>query len=241
MKIGQSLMTVQGQRVACLLAAVACAGVALGFHDALTALMSLHMLVQIPLLVLSGLFAELAINPPAVHEAQSSAFQGAAALASPAGPGAAQGSVPAQRQPRPMWQPTSGRRIRWSWNAYGIPGLLFVSLVGAGWMIPKALDDALVDWRVAAFKYIGLPLCGGLLSASVRRANVVIKLFFLGNFCWMSAIVGMVYLDQPIRLCNAYLQDDQIWAGRGLIALAIVLPSCWLLVALKPIWRFLNR
>ncbi|HET8596410.1 MAG TPA: hypothetical protein VFM22_01485 [Castellaniella sp.] len=214
-------------RPACLLAALACLGIAGGFHDALTALMSLHMVVQIPLLVLGGVFAELAWHlgsAPAVPPAPADAGEAAASPRRAA-----------------MWRPTSGRRIRWTWNAYGIPGLLFVSLAGGAWMIPKALDDALVDWRVAAFKYLGLPVCGWLLSASARRANVVIKLFFLGNFCWMSAIVGMVYLDQPIRLCNAYLQDDQDWAGRGLIALAIVLPSCWLLAALKPIWRFVNR
>ncbi|MGB6242854.1 MAG: hypothetical protein WBF69_10295 [Castellaniella sp.] len=208
---------------ACLAAAMICLGVALVWHDALTALMSLHMVVQIPLLVASGVFAERAWHAwrtSAPHPQDTSVASGQAA---------------------PVWRPTSGRSIRWTYNAYGIPGLLLVSLVGAGWMIPKALDDALVDWRVAVFKYLGLPLCGWLLSASVRRANVVIKLFFLGNFCWMSAIVGMAYLDMPIRLCNAYLQDDQDWAGRGLIALAIVLPSCWLLVAVKPIWRFLNR
>ena len=186
-------------------AALICLGVALGLSGPLTALMSLHMLVQIPLLVLAGLFAERAWragHPP-----------------------------PAGARPRPAW----------SYNEYGIPGLLLVSLVGAGWMIPKALDDALTDWRVAAFKYLGLPVCGWVLGASLRHSNVVIKLFFLGNFCWMSAIVGMIYLDQPIRLCNAYLQDDQDWSGRGLIALAIVLPSCWLLAELKPVWRFLNR
>lgn len=208
-------------------AAVLCLAVALVWHDALTALMSLHMLVQIPLLVAGGVFAEQAWHAWRVPADGRPQEQGASALSG--------------ARAAPMWQPTSGRRIRWSYNAYGMPGLLLVSMVGAGWMIPKALDDALVDWRVAAFKYLGLPVCGWLLRASVRRANIVIKLFFLGNFCWMSAIVGMVYLDQPIRLCNAYLQDDQDWAGRGLIALAIVLPSCWLLAALKPIWRFLNR
>ncbi|MGB6007963.1 hypothetical protein [Castellaniella sp.] len=209
---------------ASLLAALLCLGVAGIWHDALTALMSLHMVVQIPLLVAGGVFAE-----QAWHAWRIARMPAPLPSAASAGRSA------------PMWQPTSGRDVRWSYNAYGMPGLLLVSLVGAGWMIPKALDEALVDWRVAAFKYLGLPVCGWLLRASVRQANVVIKLFFLGNFCWMSAIVGMVYLDQPIRLCNAYLQDDQDWAGRGLIALAIVLPSCWLLAAVKPVWRFLSR
>jgi hypothetical protein len=193
-----------------LLVAVVALGLALGLRHALTALMSLHMLVQIPLLVLAGLFAE-----QAWHRFHAGAATAAGRSAAPS--------------------------VRWSWNAHGLPGLLLVSLIGACWMIPKALDDALVDWRVAAFKYIGLPVCGWVLRASLRESNVVVKLFFLGNFCWMSAIVGIEYMDEPIRLCNAYLQDDQDWSGRGLIALAIILPSCWLLAELKPIWRFLNR
>ncbi len=216
--------------------ALVCLGVALGARATWTAFMSLHMLVQIPLLVLAGLFAE-----QAWHAASRARERARAAM-----PGPARAPMPDATRPRgqapgaPGW-PKAGPRAVWSYNEYGMPGLLLVSLIGAGWMIPKALDDALTDWRVAAFKYVGLPVCGWILRASLRRSNVIIKLFFLGNFCWMSAIVGMIYLDQPIRLCNAYLQDDQDWAGRGLIALAIVLPSCWLLAELKPVLRFLNR
>ncbi|MBV6272877.1 hypothetical protein KVP09_08095 [Alcaligenaceae bacterium CGII-47] len=181
---------------------------AIVFRAPLTALMSTHMLVQIPLLVLAGITTEQAwwawrTRIPSV--------------------------------PRPL-----GARS-WSYNEYGVPGLLLASLIGACWMLPRALDEALLVWQVALFKYAGLFLVGMVLRASVRRSNTVIKLFFLGNFCWMSAIVGMIYLDQPVRLCNAYLQSDQEWAGRGLIALAIILPSSWLFAELRPVWRFLNR
>lgn len=194
-----------------LLLAVVSLGLALGLRDALTALMSLHMLVQVPLLVLAGLFAEQSWH--GFHAGMM-------------GPGG---------------RPEAGRPVHWRWNAHGLPGLLLVSLIGACWMVPKALDDALTDWRVAAFKYLALPVCGWILRASLRVSNVVVKLFFLGNFCWMSAIVGVEYMDEPVRLCNAYLQNDQIWAGGGLIALAIILPTSWLLAEIKPIWRFLNR
>lgn len=190
-----------------LLAAVVSLGVAILWRAPLTALMSLHMLVQIPLLVLAGVFAQ-----QAWHDAW------------------------AAHKPVPTHVPG-----QWSLNEYGLPGLLLVSLVGAGWMIPKALDDALIGGAVTWFKYLGLPVCGWILRASVRRANVIIKVFFLGNFCWMSAIVGMVYLDQPVRLCNAYLQDDQEWSGIGLIALAIAWPLAWLLTEIRPIWQFLRR
>jgi len=181
--------------------AVACLVAALGAYRPLTALMSLHMLVQIPLLVLAGVFAERA----AWHRHEMSIHK-----------------IP------------SLTRNRWSYNEYGVPGLLLASLVGAAWMIPKALDDALTDWRIAVFKYVGLPIVGWVLGTSARRAPMVIKLFFLGNFCWMSAIVGLLYLEQPVRLCNAYLLGDQDWAGRGLIVLAVLLPLVCLFR--KPAW-----
>lgn len=192
-------------------AALACLAGALIWREPLTARMSSHMLVQIPLLVMAGAWAGQAWG--AWH----------AACGRDGGVG------------------SSRVRHAWSYNEYGMPGLLFVSLVGACWMVPKALDDALVDWRMAVFKLVGLPVTGWILWASWRRSNTVVKLFFLGNFCWMSAIVGLIYQDQPVRLCNAYLQDDQAWTGGGLIALSIALPILWLLARIGPIWRYLNR
>jgi hypothetical protein len=38
---------------------------------------------------------------------------------------------------------------------------------------------------------------GVTLSVSLMRANSVIKLFFLGNFCWMSAIAGLSQAEYP--------------------------------------------
>ncbi len=59
-------------RLAWFITALACLGVAVGLRAPLTALMSLHMLVQIPLLVLAGLFAEQAwrAGRPAVAAAR---------------------------------------------------------------------------------------------------------------------------------------------------------------------------
>ena len=194
-------MTLPRRSLIHLSLAVASLAAALGAHKTLTSLMSLHMLVQLPLLVIAGFTAE--------HAWYSR--QGASAC-------------------------SERRQISytaWSCNEYGLPGLLLVSLIGTAWMIPKSLDDALTDWRMAVFKYVGLPVCGWVLGASLRRAPKVITLFFLGNFSWMSAIAGMIYLDLPVRLCNAYLQDDQYFTGHGLIALAVVLPVVWLIAARK--------
>lgn len=125
-------------------------------------------------------------------------------------------------------------------NQHGLAGLLLCSLMGAYWMIPKALDEVLLSGHAAAFKFASVLAAGWLLQDSARRANNVIQLFFLGNFCWMTAIVGMLYRESPQRLCNVYLLGDQEMAGIGLIVLAVLLPVAWLWVRRRHIWRFLQ-
>jgi hypothetical protein len=81
---------------------------------------------------------------------------------------------------------------------------------------------------------------GVALYHALRRSHMVVQLFFLGNFCWMLAIVGMLYRDSVTRLCNFYLLDDQEIAGNGLLALAIILPLVWLWVWRHRIGDFLR-
>src|SRR5690606_28210746 len=95
------------------------------------------------------------------------------------------------------------------YNEQGIPGLLLGVLPASYWMIPKSLDDVLLLQWSAFGKYAGLFVTGMVLFDSLRRANSVITLFFLGNFSWMMAIVGLVYQEETSRLCNAYLLNDQ--------------------------------
>lgn len=114
------------------------------------------------------------------------------------------------------------------YNELGVPGLLLGTFVAAYWMIPKSLDDVLLFPMANVGKYAGLFLAGMVLFDALRRANNVIKLFFLGNFSWMMAIVGLVYQEETSRLCNVYLLSDQEIAGRGLVVLAVAVPVAWL-------------
>lgn len=145
-----------------------------------------------------------------------------------------------------------GRLTRYGWaraiyaayaylNQHGIPGLLFVSFAGGYWMVPKALDDVLISQPMQLMKFGVLFLAGMVLLESWRRAHLVIKLFFLGNFCWMTAIVGLLYQEEPARLCNFYLQSDQEIAGIGLVIMAAVLPSVWLLSEIRAVLRYLKQ
>jgi hypothetical protein len=138
---------------------------------------------------------------------------------------------------------TAGRLWRQyeKYNAYGVPGLLLATLLGAYWMIPKALDQVLASAPADVLKFVVLFGAGIIMADSLKRSNNVIKLFFVGNFCWMMAVVGMMYQQDTTRLCNFYLLNDQQYAGMGLVILSIALPVLWLLVEIKSVRRFLLR
>ncbi|UYO93070.1 hypothetical protein [Pollutimonas sp. M17] len=181
---------------------------AAAFEALLTRSMSLHMLLHIPLILLSGILAACAV---------------------------AAGRVGAAIR-------VSGLRAHYAkYNEYGIAGLLLCSFVAAYWMIPRSLDQVLVSAPANGLKYLGLFIAGMALCDSLRRANSVIILFFLGNFSWMTAIAGLLYQDNPQRLCNFYLLGDQEIAGRGLVAVAVLVPVAWLLAERRRIRRFLQQ
>ncbi len=126
----------------------------------------------------------------------------------------------AQGVPR-RWQPAL--------NAFGITGLLGSALVLAVSMVPRVLDLALVDPRVEVVKAAALVAAGAALRVSWQPAGVVLQAFYLGNLLPMMAVVGTLYQDATIRLCNAYLLGDQQRLGAGLCWLAAALAAWWLL------------
>lgn len=174
----------------------------------LTDSMSSHMLLHIPLILLSGFLAAMAL--------------------------CAGGAATTTRL-------RSLREHYAKYNEYGIPGLLLCTFVAAYWMIPRSLDQVLVSAPANVVKYLGLFIAGMALCDSLRRSNSVINLFFLGNFSWMTAIVGLLYQDNPERLCNFYLLGDQEVAGRGLVIVAVLVPLAWLVAERRRIRRFLQQ
>ena len=124
--------------------------------------------------------------------------------------------------------PAPARALLARWNAYGISGLVGVGAVLAVLMVPRVLDLALVSPGIEAAKCGALLLAGALLRLSWRAAGLVVQGFFLGNLLPMTAVVGQLYIDSPLRLCNAYLLDDQARLGEWLVATAAVLAVAWL-------------
>lgn len=168
--------------------------------------MPLHMLLQMPMLLGAGIACGYAASCAALHF---------------------------QRTPNRLLAAVArlisgyGKQL----DEYGIVGLTFFLLLSAYWMIPKALDDVLVSAGAETGKFVAFFVAGLMFPGTLARANRVTQLFFLGNFAWMTAIVGMLYQDTAVRLCNAYLLDDQLIAGQGLVILSIAVPALWFMCA----------
>ena len=132
---------------------------------------------------------------------------------------AAAGAAAAMRCRR---RPSARRWLRWQraldWR--GWTSATVASSVALLWMLPSALDAALLWPAAAAAKYASWWLAGWLLADGWRRMDAELLLFAVGNLAWMAATAGLLYLDAPARLCVNYLQDDQRHTGIGLIALA---------------------
>jgi len=117
------------------------------------------------------------------------------------------------------------------WNLLGISGLAAYALVLAVLMIPRVLDLALVDARVEAAKVIALLFAGAVFRPSWRAAGLVVQGFFLGSVVPMTIVVATLYLDSPVRLCNAYRIDDQQQLGLGLLWISGVAGAVWFVLA----------
>ena len=112
-------------------------------------------------------------------------------------------------------------------NALGITGLFASALILAILMIPRVLDLALVDGRIALAKALALVFCGAALRLSWRPAGLLVQGFYLGNVLPMMAVVGNLYANSPVRVCNAYLLDDQARLGQLLIWLSAGVALAW--------------
>jgi len=112
-------------------------------------------------------------------------------------------------------------------NQMGLVGFAFASITLAYWMIPAALDLAVLDERVAVGKYISLVVSGALLWSSFAAAPLAVQAFFVGNFACMTATVGLIYQSAPQQLCLNYRADTQAAAGEGLVGIAVIAACMW--------------
>ena len=110
-----------------------------------------------------------------------------------------------------------------------LPLALAAMLASSYWMIPRALDAALVDPWAETAKFVTLPLfVGAPLALAWERLGSIGRGFVWTNFFSMLAVLGWLYIAAPVRVCNSYLVGEQAVAGWSMVYLAIALFIGWL-------------
>src|SRR5712672_2791611 len=107
-------------------------------------------------------------------------------------------------------------------------------------MVPVALHQGLSSGPAAAAKYTSLLGAGMLLPVSFQAAPLAVQAFFVGNWVWMTATVGLLYQNAPQQLCVNYLIGTQLNAGEGLVAAALAIAGLWCVYAV-PVYLDMTR
>ncbi len=114
------------------------------------------------------------------------------------------------------------------WNRGGVAPLLAAVFAASFWMLPRSIDAAVSDPVVDAAKFVTLPLLTGLpLVVGWRRAHPLLRGFLKAQALSMLGILAFLYTHAPVRICNAYLAEDQFRLGIGFVAVAIALAVLW--------------
>ncbi len=112
-------------------------------------------------------------------------------------------------------------------NRFGLTGLVFSSLTLALWMIPAALDLAVENIWIDAFKILSLIAVGAALRWSWHESGRALQAYFLISWSMMTVTIGLIFQDPASRLCNYYTVDDQLIAGYGLVVIGVVIVAIW--------------
>ncbi len=117
-------------------------------------------------------------------------------------------------------------------NRFGISGILLALFTLAVWLLPVSLDRALDQpaWTVA--KFLTVPLLLGLpLRFSWPHLPSVVRGALWANAISMAFVMGWLYLEAPIRLCNNYLTNEQELLGYLYLATGSLLCAWWIVRA----------
>lgn len=110
------------------------------------------------------------------------------------------------------------------YNSYGIPGLLIVTFASTYWLLPRSLDAPLNSAIFEVMKFATVPLLIGLpLALSWERLHFNVKGFVWANVISMNFVMGWLYDNPSIRLCNNYLTEQQLQLGRVLMTSSVLL------------------
>ncbi len=113
------------------------------------------------------------------------------------------------------------------WDQFGLTSFLLAQALLTYWMLPSAIDRAVVLPMADAVKLLSLLASGVLLSRAMRLSPGALQLFFVGYAVSMLSAVGLVMATDNRRICNAYALESQWAAGWSLVGLAVGLGAVW--------------
>jgi len=123
-------------------------------------------------------------------------------------------------------------------NSNGVPGLIITIFAMFFWMIPRWLDAALDETVWEAAKFVSVPLLIGLpLGTSWWRASSFTRAVVWCNGISMLVVLGWLYANAPVRVCNNYLVNQQEEFGYAAMGLSVAIAAYWTIVAFFGNWK----
>ena len=113
------------------------------------------------------------------------------------------------------------------WNRYGLTGFIAALVILAYWMLPLAIDRAVVLPSADLLKLLTLFIAGVLLQHSFACSPAALQLFFVGYLVSMMTWLGSYFITTDLRLCNAYSLETQMQTGWGIAVIGIGLGALW--------------
>ena len=132
------------------------------------------------------------------------------------------------------WRPAPHPGAPNPWDHFGLTSFMLAQVIVNHWMLPSAIDRAVVLPGADLLKLLSLLACGALLRRAFARSPAALQLFFVGYAVSMLFAAGAYLATTDRRLCNAYALEGQWQAGLGLIGLGAAAGSAWM-------WRALSN
>ncbi|WP_185959677.1 hypothetical protein [Lentibacillus cibarius] len=110
------------------------------------------------------------------------------------------------------------------WNRNGIPGILLFAVIWSYWMIPRAMDEALMIQLVELFKFVSLPFLAGVpLRDSWKKIGSAGQRIVFGFLILVFSVMAWLYIGADSQICNNYLQVEQQTLGWGSLFIGALL------------------
>lgn len=110
------------------------------------------------------------------------------------------------------------RSLMAAMQPYGLALCTLSTFAYGVWMVPIAIDLSRMSMATGIARDVSVCVAGFSMALAIRISPWPVLLFFSGNLVWMDVTVGLIFVDEQVRLCANYLLGDQHQAGAGIVA-----------------------